>query len=147
MRTKYSIRVLGRCALLTVVSAGPLGGLSAGCGTYRQSRQDVERAVHQWHRPRTTLAQATIGERSSAHVDREEPSPAPSRPVDRYIRQALERNPGIQAAIAEARAKLERIPQVTSLPDPIIRTITRPEPIRSTASSIIQGSTTPLTSR
>ena len=133
MRTKYSMRVLGRCALLTVVSAGPLGGLSTGCATYRQSRQEVERAVHQWQRRRTALAEAPIDESPSTHVPRPEPGAAPSRPVDRYIRQALERNPGIQAAIAEARAKLERIPQVTSLPDPIIRTITRPEPIQTAA--------------
>lgn len=53
--------------------------------------------------------------------------------MDTYLREALERNPGIQAAMAGAREKLERIPQVTSLPDPVLRSMVRPEPIQTAA--------------
>ena len=43
-----------------------------------------------------------------------------------YVREALERNPSIQAAVANVEATLEKIPRVTSLPDPFLRTIVSP---------------------
>jgi outer membrane protein TolC len=42
----------------------------------------------------------------------------------------------VQAAIANVKAKLERIPQATSLPDPVVRAITRPEPIQTAAGDV-----------
>ena len=54
-------------------------------------------------------------------------------PLQAYIREALERNPSIQAAVANVEATLEKIPQVTSLPDPFLRTVVRPEPIQTAA--------------
>jgi outer membrane protein TolC len=37
-----------------------------------------------------------------------------------YVREALEHNPSIRAAEARHRAALQRVPQVTSLPDPVV---------------------------
>jgi len=37
-----------------------------------------------------------------------------------YIQQALQRNPELQEAIARYRASLQKVPQVTSLPDPML---------------------------
>jgi outer membrane protein TolC len=48
-----------------------------------------------------------------------------------FIVLALEENPDIKAAEDTARAGAERIPQVTALPDPILRTKTLPEPVRT----------------
>ncbi len=48
-----------------------------------------------------------------------------------FIVRALEENPEIKAAEDLARAKAERIPQVTALPDPVLKTKTLPEPVRT----------------
>jgi len=50
-----------------------------------------------------------------------------------YVREALERSPSIHAAVANVEATLEKIPQVTSLPDPFLRMVVRPEPIQTAA--------------
>lgn len=123
----------GQWALVAAVSAGAFTALSAGCATYERSRQDVDRVVHDWHRRRETLATVHAGSPPSPPVDEAAPAGAPDRPVDVYIQEAMERNPGIQAAAADARAKLERIPQVMSLPDPLVRAVGRPEPIQTAA--------------
>lgn len=44
---------------------------------------------------------------------------------------ALEHNPDIQAARETARAKLERVRQVTALPDPMVNMKILPEPVRT----------------
>ncbi|MFQ5739987.1 MAG: TolC family protein [Acidobacteriota bacterium] len=38
-----------------------------------------------------------------------------------YVGQALQRNPSLQEALARYRAALQKVPQVTSLPDPMLR--------------------------
>ncbi len=48
-----------------------------------------------------------------------------------FIVLALENNPAIRRAQELAHAKAARIPQVTALPDPLIRTKTLPEPVRT----------------
>lgn len=108
-----------------------------GCATFEDSQKQVERVVRDWQRPSVSL-EATSDVSSPASVLRApESAPVKSaiarRPVDDYIREALERNPGIQAAMAKARAALERIPQVSTLPDPILRSVVRPEPIQTAA--------------
>ncbi|MFH1748276.1 MAG: TolC family protein [Planctomycetota bacterium] len=133
MRTRSRTRMLTHYVLLTSIGIGAFGLLAAGCATYERARHDVDRAVHDWHRHRVPLAERNVNNSLARQADDEVLAETPQRPVDSYIREALERNPGIQAAMAEARAKLERIPQVTSLPDPLIRTIIRPEPIQTAA--------------
>lgn len=133
MRTRFSTSMFAHYALLAVVSAAAFGALSGGCATYDRSRRDVDRAVHDWRRPSATMADRQSASPPSPQVDDEATARPPERPVDAYIREALERNPGIQAAMADARAKLERIPQVMSLPDPMVRTVIRPEPIQTAA--------------
>ena len=48
-----------------------------------------------------------------------------------FIMLALENNPAIRQAQETAHARAARIPQVTALPDPMVRTKTLPEPIRT----------------
>ncbi len=40
--------------------------------------------------------------------------------LEHYIHQALQRNPTLQEAIARYRAALQKVPQVTALPDPML---------------------------
>jgi len=133
MRPRSDMHARSRRVIALVTAVGVIAVLVGGCATYDRTQQDMDRAIHDWHRHRATLT--TDPARSSpAEAVENTPSVAtPRRPVDAYIREAMERNPGIQAAIAEARAQLERIPQVTSLPDPTIRTVIRPEPIQTAA--------------
>lgn len=125
-----------------VFNAGPLviGAVAsvfiAGCATFDATQRDVESATREWHRPRVRLNNRSSQQlkQPAARVAVEAPdSEIQPRPVDALIREALERNPGVQSAMADARAKLQRIPQVTSLPDPVIRAIVRPEPIQTAA--------------
>jgi outer membrane protein TolC len=61
---------------------------------------------------------------------------ADRHPLNDFIQTSLERNPAIQSAVADARAKLARIPQATALPDPVVRSIVRPEPIQTAAGDV-----------
>ena len=114
---------------LTVTSAL----LLSGCATYDRTQQDVDRAVQDWRWRRAMLVDGPSGNPKVAQREDGPGESRPDRPIDVYIQEAIGRNPGIQAAIAEARAKLERVPQVMSLPDPMIRAVVRPEPIQTAA--------------
>lgn len=134
MRTRSNGGTYGLLTLAAAIAGGTLAGNLTGCVTYDRTRRDVDRAVHDWHRGRAAIV-ATLNEDTPHKLEDDtqllESATTPGRPVDVYIREAMERNPGIQAAIAEIRAKLERVPQVTSLPDPMIRAIVRPEPVQT----------------
>jgi outer membrane protein TolC len=123
-------------AAVAVSASALLTWFPTGCATYERSQRDVEHALHEWRRQRVTLAPpATQPAAPQPEVDLIHKD-APRRPVDTYIQEALERNPGVRAAAARARAKLERIPQVTLLPDPVIRAVVRPEPIQTAAGDV-----------
>lgn len=141
MLTTETCRV--RAAAGAALGVGLLLGLS-GCAS-RASDEDIARAIEQWRRPQALRSAAsTTGTPAptSAPADmppaatREPIVPEGRRPVDAYIAEALARNPGIESAAADVRARLARIPQVTALPDPILRTIVRPEPIQTAAGNM-----------
>lgn len=129
-RTEISLAGRKTIALGLVLS----GGWVAGCATYQASQRQVSEAVQQWQRPKTvTNAPQSIDHQPVASsADHRETSA-----VQRYVLAALERNPAIQAAIANVESKLARIPQVTSLSDPILRLIVRPEPIQTAAGDVV----------
>lgn len=54
-----------------------------------------------------------------------------THPVDFYLQLALQRNPEIQASEKRVAAQSEKIPQVTTLPDPMIRNTIWPDPMHS----------------
>jgi len=114
--------------------------VATGCTTFEESQSQVEQVVRDWRRPSARMDStddaASLANESRASEASQFESAIARRPVDAYIREALERNPGIQAAMANARAQLERIPQVTSLPDPVLRSVVRPEPIQTAAGDI-----------
>lgn len=108
---------------------------SAGCAPYRTGAAEVS-AVLQSHA-------ATAAEAARAYADA---PPSPDVGADRastpnghkpledlrdFIVLALERSPEIRAAEETARAKVERIRQVTSLGDPMVSAKVLPEPVRT----------------
>ncbi len=119
---------------------------ASGCSTYQSVEKEVLRAVEDWHQPGIQLGPREVREPSTIPAagrlaapetanERESharQSASPS-PLQTYIGEALERNPSVKAAADDARARLERIVQVTALPDPVLRTIIRPEPIQTAA--------------
>lgn len=119
-------------------------GAAAGCSTHEAASRDVTRAIEEWERPRHRIDRASAttrpasgstqasGTSSGPNREGEPVAHAPSD-LQRYIAIALEQNPTIRAAQADAQAKLARIPQVTSLSDPMLKTIVRPEPIQTAA--------------
>ena len=107
--------------------------------------RDVADAVEQWERTKVNASTneaplddtaavdcvATAGSTPPASTDA-----ARADSLDGYVSEALERNPSIAAAIANVRAKLERIPQAKALADPILRTVSRPERIQTAAGDL-----------
>jgi cobalt-zinc-cadmium efflux system outer membrane protein len=138
MRRRSENRTPMRWEVGVFAAAALLLCFPAGCATYERSQRDVEHVVHEWRRQRAVLAPPATQPAVSQSEPAGEPvhPDAPRRPVDTYIQEALERNPGIQAAAAHARAELERIPQVTALPDPVVRAAVRPEPIQTAAGDV-----------
>jgi outer membrane protein TolC len=117
-----------------------MGAGIVGCSTQDRTSQRVEETIERWQRSQGKLsANQPAGETADIHVQpqEEEDVQAAASSVDHpahpYIQEALSRNPAIQASAATARAKLARIPQVTSLPDPVIRAMVRPEPVQTAA--------------
>lgn len=66
------------------------------------------------------------GARAQAHEVTQGPGPveepefyAPEESLRDYVKEALEKNPAIRETLARYRAALERVPQVSALPDPV----------------------------
>ncbi|MCG8404841.1 MAG: TolC family protein [Phycisphaerales bacterium] len=97
-----------------------------GCATYRAAQRDVSRA-YDWKRPRARLVQTP---RNQVHIRQ-------PKDLSQFILAALRQNPAIHAAISRVESEFERIPQVTSLDDPMLRLVTRPEPIQTAAGDIV----------
>jgi len=139
------------CALRLAVSGSLM--VFTGCASKPHSATSIETALASWQRPKARIAprpagSATSQTNRSATASRTAHSSSrtlqyavensmPAQPsVEWYIGEALARHPALRAATADVRAKLERIPQVTSLPDPMLRSIVRPEPIQTAAGDI-----------
>lgn len=109
-----------------------------GCSLNRVGREEVSAAIerHFQARPATaedyartpSVTESPGGDRPEAPVPQTLRAPGTLR---EFLVRALEENPEIKAAEETARAKAERIPQVTALPDPVLKTKTLPEPVRT----------------
>ncbi|UCE61891.1 MAG: hypothetical protein JSU63_09170, partial [Phycisphaerales bacterium] len=90
-------------------------------------------AIEGWQRP---YVQNESGERSGHAAPESTPGAGATEANDdhdssgssqsvsqlqQWIIDALARNPSLLGAIADARAKLEHVAQVTALPDPLLR--------------------------
>lgn len=145
-----AVEPLGRLAFLSgVAAAAMLFAFTSGCLTYQPLNKEVTRAVGNWHRPAVQYGMEVSGRHSGApaavspigagrreQADSEEHGCASLSQLELYIQDALERNPSVLAAVADTQAKLERVSQATSLPDPIFRAAVRPEPIRTAAGDV-----------
>lgn len=118
--------------------------LLPSCSIYESAGKEVSQALEDWHQRGVQLGPGQSGERPPAPTpglsgevsitDEKHGEPTPSvSPLQAHILEALERNPSVKAAVEDTQAKLERIPQVTSLPDPLLQAIVRPEPIQTAA--------------
>jgi outer membrane protein, heavy metal efflux system len=91
---------------------------------------DDDRAV-------AALGAATVSDGPPAPAD----TPLPeSAGLDTYVREALARNPAIHAAVREAEALGLRVPQVTSLDDPMVTIVPPTGDMIETAGGMIDGS-------
>ncbi len=110
--------------------------LLVGCSQNRIGREEVSTVLERHRRDRPATADAYA--RTPMQPTREAPdaeASAKSLQTPQTLRDlivaALQSNPDILAAEHVARAKAERIPQVTALPDPMLKTKTLPEPVRT----------------
>ncbi len=110
----------------------------AGCSLNHLGRDDVSRMIERNLKSKPVTAERyarvpDVNNASVAGVGQEavpEKMEAPAT-LRAFIAAALEHNPDIQSARDRARAKAERVAQVTALPDPVFTTKTLPEPVRT----------------
>ncbi len=108
--------------------------LPTGCALNRVGADEVTAAIERFEQQRADDADR-YG-RVPAKSDAPPAVPGGTQPempatLREFIVLALENNPAIRRAQELAYAKAARIPQVTALPDPMVRTKTLPEPVRT----------------
>ena len=145
-----NVRAMWRVSPLTfgVAILAPLA-FTHGCSTYQPIIAEVSQAVGDWHRPMEPVDMSAGSKRAGTSVAESEAETWTSdegegqghghpmlTQLQGYMRDALERNPSAQAAVADAQAKFEQIAQATSLPDPLVRAVVRPESIRTAAGDL-----------
>ncbi len=117
--------------------------VASGCALYKDEAHEVSAYLMQRAETREDVAgdyartpQLEVDEPSAESAS--EPSsevttltPPPCERLRDFIVLALENNPDIKAAEETARSKVERIRQVTALPDPFVNMKVLPEPVRT----------------
>ncbi len=99
---------------------------AVGCQAPNQVHDpEFARDVHRIHQARSLPPEAVL-----SPVVNELGGP---HPVDTYIRHALTQNPDIQAARKQVEATAFRVPQASSLQDPMFKMTTYPEPVQTAA--------------
>lgn len=134
MITVPGVRTVPSFILLPVLVAA--GGATSGCALNRLGTEEVSSALERYDESAPDTAEVyarTPGLRTPSPVTTAEAADAVAAPATlrEFIVRALAANPDIQAAAETARAKAERVRQVTALPDPILSTKTLPEPVRT----------------
>ncbi|MFQ5461428.1 MAG: TolC family protein [Phycisphaerae bacterium] len=133
------VALSGRARGLLLVAALAVATMaSAGCALNRVGREEVSAAIQRHFEARSETAdryaRTPVVRKASRPGTTKTPVvqtlQAPGTLRD-FITLALQQNPEIMAAQDVARAKAERIPQVTALPDPVLKTKTLPEPVRT----------------
>ncbi len=125
-----------------------IGVSAGGCGLHDRAAREVAVAIDQWQRRyagaavsepaggglSSTQPVASGGAASSGAAPAEAPTGGGrDETLSLLIREALGRNPSVQAAVASLEAKLARVPQAVSLPDPMLGALVRPQPIETAA--------------
>ncbi len=126
-----------RSCLLALLAAT----LAAGCDVNRTAQQELDAAVRRYAHAPPTDADRYVAGVPAAPANQPgtttRPATAPAsvpaapRTLREYVRVALAENPEIKAAFEAARARFERVAQVTSLPDPLLSMKVMPEPVRT----------------
>lgn len=117
---------------------GLISSLCLACSnSYEAAKQETMAARH-WKQPHAAPdVQPTRNHVASHSAIAVKALPPPPVGLTEFTLLALEKNPAILSALADVEAKLERIPQVTALEDPMLRLVTRPEPIQTAAGDIV----------
>ncbi|MFQ5589634.1 MAG: TolC family protein, partial [Phycisphaerae bacterium] len=135
--TKGMVELLARfrSALICPLTVMALPIFVPGCSLYRNGTEEVSTYVE-----RIASARDEVGhfyaQSQEARPDESAPAGAPAEPrvlehLRDFIILALERNPDVRASEQTARSKVERIRQVTALPDPFLKAKVLPEPVRT----------------
>lgn len=129
-----SYRRVGMIAPLFLLSAPSM----SGCALNSQGDREVSTALAEYERRSKSAPAHYAGAGSSSPADasgstttRTQESSVDPESLAGLIATALERNPEIQSSIDNARSIASRIPQATSLMDPMLMTKTLPEPVRT----------------
>lgn len=127
-RTTSRIVAVSVCVVSTLLIA------IAGCASTRVGAEEVAATLDRFEQQRmqqaAAYARAPMQDEPAPATDDANSAQDPTS-LREFIASALKRNPAIKQAEEKARAQAARIPQVTALPDPMVRTKTLPEPVRT----------------
>lgn len=132
--------------ILELLLPALLGGLLSSCSPYWPMSEDLQRRIRA---ESDTLELAVTDDDAVLKAGEEaargdapypEAFPLPERPgLDDYVGLALARNPRIQAAIRDVEALGMRVPQVTSLDDPMLDFVPPTGSMTQTAGGMMDG--------
>ena len=116
------------------LAAGAVSALSLGCTLNPLAAREVTSALERYQEQQAPQAEAYALTPAAGAGDGGNDSTArlvALTSLREFIMAALQENPEIKQAEETAHAKAARIPQVTALPDPMLKTKTLPEPVRT----------------
>lgn len=115
-------------------AAGAVSALFMGCTLNHLAEQEVTSALERYQEQQAPQAAAYALTPTTVAVENKDDAAAElvaPTSLREFIILALQENPEIKQAEETAHARAARIPQVTALPDPMVRTKTLPEPVRT----------------
>ncbi len=108
------------------IATAAIALLAVGCrSTNRVYDPEYAQDVHRIHQAPSLPSGAALSPVANELVG--------PHPMDTYIRHALAQNPDIQAARKQVEATAFRVPQASSLQDPMVKITTYPEPVQTAA--------------
>jgi len=135
----FTNRAMATCSVLMVL----LGAGVAGCLSSRQQQLRVSDAIETYQSAHPVHGQPEVERPVEVGVLRKSPAAQPAgldlpkdADVGTFVGLAVRRNPRLRAARDAVLAKMARVPQVTALPDPVVQSAIRAEPVRTAAGDI-----------
>ncbi|MCO6438628.1 MAG: TolC family protein [Phycisphaerae bacterium] len=124
-----------RSVLFLLSSIAALAILVQGCAIYQSGSRELSSYVRQRADAQGDIAgayaQSPLEANDKSLPDGTSTQPQVQKRLRDFIVLALERNPDVKAGEETARSKVERIRQVTALPDPFLNMKILPEPVRT----------------
>lgn len=135
----FTNRAMVMCCAFAVLACAGL----AGCLSSRRQQVSVSDVIERYESSHPVRGESRAEQPAGPDIYYEAPPTQPAElilPRDAdlgtFVGLAIRRNPRLRAARDAVLAKLAKVPQVTALPDPVVQSAIRAEPISTAAGDI-----------